>query len=249
VYFAFPFQVKSPVFNYANQVGWVNPAKDELAGGSREWYVAHKWAAVSGDEFTAAVTPIEAPLVNFGDIMRGKWPTEFRPASSTIFSWVMNNYWGTNFQAWQGGDFTFRYAITSSDKFDPVELSRFGSNSLTPLESAGVAGSFDKSQLPIEGGSFLKIDNPTVNMTTWKLAEDGDGSILRLQETGGRTVKVTISSPLLTFSKAWSCSLLEENRSEIAVSDGTISTTLEPFEVKTIRVRANSKLARAVEAQ
>ena len=249
VYFAFPFQVKNPVFNYANQVGWVNPAKDELAGGSREWYVAHEWAAVSGDEFTASVTPMDAPLVNFGDIMRGKWPTEFRPASSTIFSWVMNNYWGTNFQAWQGGDFTFRYAITSSDRFDPVALTRFGSNALTPLESAGVAGSFDKSQLPIEGGSFLKIDGSTVSLTTWKLAEDGDGSILRLQETAGKPAKVAISSPALTFLKAWSCSLLEENRSEIAVGDGTISTTLGPFEVKTIRVRTNSKLARPVEAQ
>jgi alpha-mannosidase len=237
------------VFNYANQVGWVNPAKDELAGGSREWYVAHEWAAVSGNEFTAAVTPIDAPLVNFGDIMRGKWPTEFHPASGTIFSWVMNNYWGTNFQAWQGGDFTFRYAITSSDRLDPVALTRFGSDALTPLESAGVAGSFDKTQLPVEGGSFLKIDNPTVSLSTWKLAEDGDGSILRLQETSGGTAQVAVTSPFLSFSRAWDCSLVEDNRSEIPVSDGVIRTTLGPFEVKTIRVRTSSKLASPMEAE
>jgi hypothetical protein len=249
VYFAFPFGVKDPVFNYANQVGWVNPAKDELAGGSREWYVAHEWAAVSGREFTAAVTPMDAPLVNFGDIMRGKWPTEFTPASSTIFSWVMNNYWGTNFQAWQGGDFTFRYAITSSDALDPVALTRFGQNALTPLESAGVAGSFDKTQLPVEGGSFLKIDNPSVLLTTWKLAEDGDGSILRLQETSGHEASVTVSSPFLTFANAWVNSLLEEKRFELSVRDGAISTRLEPFEVQTIRVHVVSKLAQQRESQ
>jgi hypothetical protein len=249
VYFAFPFGVKDPAFNYANQVGWVNPAKDELPGGSREWYVAHEWAAVSGNEFTAAVTPMDAPLVNFGDIMRGKWPTEFKPASSTIFSWVMNNYWGTNFQAWQGGDFTFRYAITSSDRLDPVALTRFGASALTPLESAGLAGSFDKSQLPVEGGSFLKIDNPSVMLTTWKLAEDGDGSILRLQETSGHEASVMVSSPFLTFADASVNSLLEEQRSELPVRDGSISTTLKPFEVQTIRVHAVSKLAPQKESQ
>jgi hypothetical protein len=243
VYFAFPFGVKDPAFNYANQVGWVNPAKDELAGGSREWYVAHEWAAVSGNNFTAAVTPMDAPLVNFGDIMRGKWPTEFKPTSSTIFSWVMNNYWGTNFQAWQGGDFTFRYAITSSESLDPVALTRFGASALTPLESAGIAGSFDKTQLPIEGGSFLKVDNPSVMLTTWKLAEDGDGSIVRLQETSGHEASVTVSSPLLTFANASVNSMLEDKGTELSVRDGTIRTMLKPFEVQTIRVHAVSNLA------
>ena len=241
-YFAFPFGATQPVFNYANQVGWVNPAKDELAGGSREWYVAHEWAAVSGKEFTAAVTPMDAPLVNFGDFMRGKWPTEFKPASSTIFSWVMNNYWGTNFQAWQGGDFTFRYAITSSEGFEPVALTRFGWNALTPLESAGVAASLDKTLLPVEGGNLLKVDSPAVVLTTWKLAEDGDGSILRLQETSGHETLTTVSSPYLTVTQAWVSSLLEEKRSELSVHDGTISTTLKPFEVQTIRMHATSKL-------
>ena len=128
-------------------------------------------------------------------------------------------------------------------------MTRFGSNALTPLESAGVAGSFDKTQLPVEGGSFLKIDSPTVSLSTWKLAEDGDGSILRLQETSGRAAEVAISSPFLTFSRAWDCSLVEDNRSEIPVNDGAIRTTLGPFEVKTIRVRTSSKLASTMEAQ
>ncbi|HEX6880188.1 MAG TPA: polysaccharide lyase family protein [Terriglobales bacterium] len=242
VYFAFPFGVAKPEFNYANQVGWVNPAKDELAGGSREWYLAHEWASVSGAEFTAAVTPLDAPLVNFGDIMRGKWPTEFTPASATIFSWVMNNYWGTNFQAWQGGDFTFRYAITSSDKFEPAALTRFGSEALTPLESAGVAASFGKTRLPVEGTSLLKVDDPSAMVTTWKLAEDGDGSILRIQDIGGQASKVRLSSPYLRFTQAWECSPLEDNRAQLSVQDGTVEVTLEPFQVKTVRVHTQSVL-------
>ncbi len=44
-----------------------------------------------------AVVPYDAPLVNFGDIVRGNWPTDFAPRSGTIFSWLMNNYLGNEF--------------------------------------------------------------------------------------------------------------------------------------------------------
>jgi len=47
-YIAFPLNVANRTFAYGNQIGWVNPAKDELAGGSREWYVARHWTAVEG---------------------------------------------------------------------------------------------------------------------------------------------------------------------------------------------------------
>lgn len=249
VYFAFPFGVSQPTFNYANQVGWVNPSKDELPGGSREWYVAHEWAAVSGPELTAAVTPIDAPLVNFGDIVRGKWPTEFKPASGAIFSWAMNNYWGTNFPAWQGGDFTFRYAITSAGAFEPVALARFGWEALTPVESGTVAASLDATRLPIESGSFLKTDSREAIVTTWKLAEDGDGTILRVQETGGQESHVRLSSPFLRIGRAWDCSVLEEKRSEIPVQDNVLELDLKPFQVRTVRVQSVSGLPAQKEGQ
>ncbi len=97
----------------AHKPRWVNPAKDELAGGSREWYLPTTWSAVSNPQVAGVVVSIDAPLMSFGDIVRASGQSEFKPKSSTMFSWLMNNYWGTNFPAWQGGDFTFRYAITS----------------------------------------------------------------------------------------------------------------------------------------
>jgi alpha-mannosidase len=86
-------------------------------------------------------------------------------------------------------------------------------------------------------------------LTTWKLAEDGDGSILRLQETSGHETLTTVSSPYLTVTQAWVSSLLEEKRSELSIHDGTISTTLKPFEVQTIRMHATSKLTSQKDTQ
>ncbi len=48
IYFAFPFAAPQPEFEYEGQNGTVNPARDELAGGCREWYLAGHWARVSG---------------------------------------------------------------------------------------------------------------------------------------------------------------------------------------------------------
>ena len=85
VYIAFPFAANNPEFGYDTQNGWVNPAKDELPGGSHEWYAVQHWAAVHDAGFMAAVIPHDAPLVTFGDIVRGNWPTEFRPSVGDNF--------------------------------------------------------------------------------------------------------------------------------------------------------------------
>ncbi|MGA7633464.1 MAG: glycosyl hydrolase-related protein, partial [Terriglobales bacterium] len=235
-YVAFPFSVANPEFTYGSQTGWVNPAQDELAGGSREWYLPTTWASVYNSTVTAAVVPLDAPLGAFGDIVRGKWPVEFKPASSAIFSWLMNNYWGTNFPAWQGGDFTFRYAITSDSQFNPQSLTRFGLEALTPLEHDDLAASEDATAPPNREASLLEVANRGVTLLTWKRAEDGDGTILRLQDAMGKASEVRIHSQYLTFEHAWLCDLLEENQSEIKTEGGDLRVPIKPFQVLTLRL-------------
>jgi hypothetical protein len=241
-YVAFPFAVTAPEFTYASQAAWVNPAKDELAGGSREWYLPTTWASVYNPQVTATVVPLDAPLVAFGDIVRGEWPADFKPKSSAIFSWLMNNYWGTNFPAWQGGDFTFRYAITSNAQFNAQSMTRFGLEALTPLEHDDFSGSQDASLLPDREGSLLEITNPGATLLTWKRAEDGDGTILRLQDTMGESLNIKIHSQYLTFERAWLCNLLEDNQSELKTESGDLNVPIKPFQVLTLRLRTTQRI-------
>jgi hypothetical protein len=240
-YIAFPFAIDAPEFAYGSQVGWIDPAKDELPGGSREWYLATTWAAVHNSQVTAAVAPIDAPLVTFGDIVRGNWPAEFKPASSAVFSWLMNNYWGTNFPAWQGGGYAFRYEITSSQAFDAPELTRFALNALTPLERDDVAGSMSTSTLPAAEASLLQIDNPAVVLLAWKQAEDGDGAILRLQESTGQAETAHLHSNYFTFGRVWQCSAVEDNESELQAVNGELELALKPFQVITVRAHTSPR--------
>lgn len=245
-YIAFPFAVNDPQFAYGSQTAWVNPAKDELPGGSREWYLPTTWTVVYNQGVMAALVPIDAPLVNFGDIMRGAWPADFSPKSSTIFSWLMNNYWGTNFPAWQGGDFTFRYAITSGARFEPTLLDRFGWNALTPLEKDDVTASTERGGLPATQASLLDVSNPKINLLTWKVAEDGDGTIVRLQEAAGESSQFVLSSKYLKIEQAWSCNLLEDNRAPLQTSSDGVSVAIHPFQVITIRLRTSPRLKKEV---
>jgi alpha-mannosidase len=240
-YIAFPFAVAQPEFAYGSQSAWVDPSKNELPGGSREWYVPTTWSAVHDQQLTAAVVALDAPLTNFGDIVRASWPTEFHPKSSTIFSWLMNNYWGTNFPAWQGGDFVFRYAITSDVKFDPTALNRFGWNELTPLEHDDVAGATDASALPNTQTSLLDIDAPNVTLLTWKEAEDSQGTILRIQENSGSAANVGVSSKFLNIEQAWLCDALEANQSAVKVEPSGINIAIRPFQTLTVRIKTAPK--------
>jgi alpha-mannosidase len=242
VYIAFPFAAENPTFAYETQNGWVNPARDELPGGSREWYAVNHWAAVNSGNWTAAIIPEDAPLVNFGDIVRGNWPTEFAPKSAAIFSWLMNNYWGTNFAPGQGGEFTFHYSIVSGRDFDSAELTRAGWESTTPLESDSVSASLQPGTLPSDQASLISVDNPDVAVVTWKIAEDGRGSILRLEELAGKPAKVRIGSQYFQVREAWLCSGLEDDGAHLNTSDGAVKIEIKPFEVITLRLITQSRL-------
>ncbi len=244
VYIAFPFAANEPEFGYDTQNGWVNPAKDELPGGSHEWYTVQHWAAVRDAGFMATVIPHDTPLVSFGDIVRGNWPTEFRPRSATIFSWVMTNYWGTNFAPQQGGEFTFHYSLVSGRALDPADLTRLGNEAMTPLEADQVGAGIAPGKLPSDETSLLEVNNSSVAVATWKLAEDGQGSILRLQETAGKPQSVRIRSAYLKMDQVWRCSLLEDNLQEVKVVDLDSKThgfqiEVKPFEIVSLRLRTS----------
>jgi alpha-mannosidase len=113
---------------------------------------------------------------------------------------------------------------------------------LTPLEQDDLAGSPDVSLLPNREASLLEVANPGVTLLTWKRAEDGDGTILRLEDTRGEPSDVRIHSRYLSFERAWVSDLLEENQAELKIDDGDFSVPIKPFQVLTLRVRTATRV-------
>lgn len=241
VYFAFPTSVHSPDFAYATQQGWVDPAHDLLKGASLEWFSVQKWMAVREPGMSVAIVPLDASLASFGDINRGLWPSEFKPRTATIFSYAMNNYWHTNYRAGQDGTFTFRYVLSSAKDFDPPSLTRLGWESMeNPAMDSVInqdkAGNPDEP-LPAEGASFLEIDNPNIVLVTWKLAEDGNGTILRLQETAGQAEDVAVKFLQTAVKSASLCNSVEDSVRDLDVRNNEVHLAFRPNEVLTVRLK------------
>ena len=135
VYFAFPFAMEHPHYRYETQNGFVDPSRDQLPGAGKEWFSVQHWVAAEEGGVTAALVPVDASLVTLGDIFRATWPTQFDQRSGTIFSYVMENYWDTNYAAGQGGQFTFRYVLTSGDHLAPAAMTRLGWEEMAPPRS------------------------------------------------------------------------------------------------------------------
>jgi hypothetical protein len=246
VYFAFPFAIERPQFRYEIQNGVVDPAHDQLPGAGKEWFSVQHWVAAEQGDVTAALVPVDASLVSLGDIARGTWPQEFGQRPGTIFSYVMNNYYFTNYAAGQGGEFTFRYVLTSGNNLPPAYLSRLGREEMSPLEVDQIT-SQDKainSPRPLDSvqGSFLRVDQPNVVLETWKMAEDGEGTILRFLEVAGKEGWVDVQTPLLDVKSAWMSDALERNQRALSVSPHGLRFSVRPYQIVTVRLEGAASL-------
>lgn len=241
VYFAFPFAMDRPDFHYEIQNGVVNPAKDMIPGAGLEWFTVQHWVSAEQNGVAAAVLPLDAPLVTIGDVTRGLWPKEFGERKATIFSYVMNNYWHTNYRAGQGGHFTFRYIVTSGQTLDEAALGRLGWEEITPLEVDQIAPQDQAIEIPRpldpSLGSFLEVSDPNVLLTAWKRAEDGKGLILRFLEFGGHSGPVRVSSSLIKIHSAWLCNAMETSEQELNPQDGSVTFDIKPHQIVTLRVQ------------
>jgi hypothetical protein len=240
VYFAFPIAVSPPRFNFDVQTTVVNPASDMIPGAGLEWFSSQNWASIGDENLTVAIVNRDSFLWTFGDIVRGTWPKEFRPRSSALFSYVMNNYWNTNYVAAQGGEFTFRYVLTSARTLDQTALARMGWEETTPLERTLVKSQDQtypaKKSLPAAQSSFLNVDNPSALLSAWKTSEDGGGTVMRFVELGGARSPVKVSGPLLRDASGEACNAVEEcGRAVKGGADG-LSFELSPRQIYTLRV-------------
>ncbi len=113
---------------------------------------------------------------------------------------------------------------------------------MTSLESDSVTASVQPGLLPANQASLIHVDNPRVGVVTWKIAEDGRGTILRLEELAGKAATVRISSQFFRTREAWRCSGLEDDEARLKTNDDGIEVEIRPFEVVTLRLITQPRL-------
>jgi alpha-mannosidase len=190
IHFAFPFDV--PDGEIRMDIPWavVRPEKDQLPGSCKNWFTVQRWVDVSNAERGVTWSTIDAPLVQVGGITAtligsqtdaSVWQKHVGP-SQALYSWAMNNYWHTNYRAYQEGPTIFRYAIRPHAKYSAADAQRFGFERSQPLI---VAAATERAQFQ---APRLKLNTPDVVVTAFKPADDGNGYVVRLFASGGKDV-------------------------------------------------------------
>ena len=215
------------------------PGKEQLPGTTLDWHAVQNWVEFSGKDARVVWSPIEAPLVQFGDINTGKWLKKLDLANAWVFSYAMNNYWMTNFKASQEGRMEFRYSLTSApppgagtaagSASDRVAASRFGWDVHTPLVAAWLPAR-NKGRIKTAGESFLSVDKP--NVIVQALWLDADGTpVARLREIAGKDTEARLASGFfLGLTTRWRTGGGE------TVEIDSIPVRLKPFEIQTVRL-------------
>jgi hypothetical protein len=132
-YVSFPFNMKNGKVFYEVSGATVEAGKDQINGSSSDWQGVQNFVALRNDSCQVVFVSPEIPIVQLGDINLGRFsPVAVRPAP-VIYSWVLNNYWTTNFLASQEGELKWTYQITSTADLSNDFAARFGWSNRLPL--------------------------------------------------------------------------------------------------------------------
>jgi len=182
VYVAFPFSLPDGKLMFEAQGGIVQPGVNQLPGTATDWNTAQNFIALRNQKAQLLLVSEEIPLVQFGGINTGRYKPDARPATQQVYSWVLNNYWTTNFRSSQEGEMVWTYSFTSGTNADNVSATRFGWGTRVPLVSrvlpratTAVKGVSTQTAWPFAASSVLLVS----------ARAEANGVILHLRETAG----------------------------------------------------------------
>ena len=215
VHFGYGFNVPRGVVRM--DVGWavVRPELDQIPGACKNWFSVQRWVDVSNDRFGITWSPIDAPLVEVGGMSANlvgsqsdyrAWLQHLAP-TQTIYSWVMNNHWHTNYRADQEGPTVFRFSLQPHRGFAPDEAARFGIACSQPLVVTRAAGKNPPD-------SALRLSSDRVLVSAFKPTDDGKGWIVRLFGASGHSEKIRLAWGRLNPRHVWYSDLSEQPRQE-----------------------------------
>lgn len=240
VYIAFPLALPGASVRSDSQLGWVDWHREQLPGGCKEWLPLQSAVLVEQPEAAVLIASPDIPLFCVGDVVRGRWPKALDLTGGRVFSYVLNNYWHTNYKASQGGPIRFGYRLTSAARFAPDEAFRFGWAARRPPYAQRMSyQDFRDVRPPYQdpaGDRLAYVGPAQVHLSTLKPARYAQGWVARFQEIGGAEQVATLSIPGRRVARAWRCDLLERDGAPLPVEpDGSLRVPVPAWGLATVR--------------
>ena len=233
VYVTLPFAVADGAIRYEAQGGLVTPGRDQLPGSASDWQTLQSFLSVVGPDGQVVLGSDQAPLVQLGGFNLGKWQPVTRVEQPHVYSWVMNNYWFTNFRTEQSGEFRWHYYLTSTPDRSATAATRFGWGSRVPLVTRVLPAQAGAAREVRPPASLLGLSSPNVLVVEARPARDGSAVVLHLREVEGRGV--TLGPEEIQTARRLR-GVDEVNILEGVVQPRIRTLAIEPYETRFVRL-------------
>jgi alpha-mannosidase len=220
----------------------VRPHIDQLPGVCRDYFTVQGWVDfTNGDHGVTIATP-DNPLVQLGDFSFAQNRSTFTLDHATLLGWVTNNYWETNFPAYQPGTVTARYHILPyAGDFDEARAQRFAAEAMHARPLVQHLGEAPQPQtLPLRGTLLHLPEPPVVAMS---LARAAERMTLTLFNASDVTQSAVVRSALRALQQVWRCDLFGQVTEELSVINHGIEVSIEARRLLTLSQRRRSVLA------
>lgn len=116
LYVVLPFTAGKESAAYVDKMGCIiRPGMDQLPGSCQDFYLIQNGVLWQDGDTGVAVITKDAPLIAMGDLKAHPITlsdgADWRKNQEMMYSWVMNNFWETNFKVNLGGFYEFSYTL------------------------------------------------------------------------------------------------------------------------------------------
>lgn len=204
VYISFPYEVEGGKIHLDVPGGTIEAGVDQIKGSSNDWYTVQNFATARNDRMQVITGSQEIPLMQFGAINTGRYEAGAVPQSTNMYSWPMNNYWVTNFNADQMGEMQWSYYITSGSDNSIDYATRFAWQNRIPLLARVLpaAGGDGKAVQP---ASLLNIVPDNLLLVKMQPVKGEKAVMLQMREIAGREAQFSATSSVVELDKVTVC--------------------------------------------
>lgn len=235
LYVAFPFAFTAPTVDVEVPLGRMTVERDQQPGSCRDWYCHAHWVWMHEGQDGVVWSAPDAPLLTLNDVFRGVWRRAIVP-DGTLFSYVANNYWHTNYAARQEGAWIMRYRLSLLAPGDPAEPVRRGWGACDPLYVSPPYLNTAAGPL-ITRDTALHIPDRDVLVVGAKPADDGEGAIVKLLDVRGLARAIGVWPSAYRFQLARRVSLVEMNGDALPVGgDGRAGVEVKSWGIAAARL-------------
>jgi len=230
---AFPLTIDGGVIRLDEGEALIEPEKSQLPGSCRDFVGIHSVLDVSGADVGVSIASLDAPLFELGTITDERqnparvrsWPGHVAPGTS-VFAYLLNNYWHTNYKADQEGLLRFRFALRPHAAFDAVALRRFSEEQDQPLLLVAASASDPPLRAP------FTVAGTGVVASLVEATEGGAALTIRLYNPG--TIEASaIVTPVQSGARLF---VVDTAAGSQTPTGGTVR--LPPYATRTLRLES-----------